>query len=116
PIGDLYKTQVRMMTRHLGIPDEIALKPSSPRLWVGQTAEGELGVKYGDIDLVLYARELGIPPDAIPANTGVPPDVVKKVLARVEENEHKRRPPPVAKLLRGRRTTAGPSIYTPRRH
>ncbi|KUO84254.1 MAG: NAD+ synthase [Thermoproteus sp.] len=105
PIGDLYKTQVRQMAKFLGLPEPIALKPSSPRLWAGQTAEGELGMKYGDIDLVLYAYEIGIPKEDIPAETGLSRSRVESILARVRENAHKRAPPPVAKLAKSRLIT-----------
>ena len=44
PIGGLYKTHVRQIASYLGVPERIVKKPSSPRLWPGQTAEGELGV------------------------------------------------------------------------
>ena len=37
PIMDLYKTQVRKLAIHLGIPQELALKPSTPALWPNQT-------------------------------------------------------------------------------
>ncbi len=37
PIMDLYKTQVRKLAIHLGIPKELALKPSTPALWPNQT-------------------------------------------------------------------------------
>ena len=41
---DLYKSQVRDLARHLGIPEEIAAKPSTPALWPEQMAESELGL------------------------------------------------------------------------
>lgn len=53
PIADLYKTQVRSLAQYLSIPDEIVNKESSARLWRGHTAEGELGLSYDDIDLIL---------------------------------------------------------------
>lgn len=106
PIGDLYKTQVRALAKHMGLPEEIAKKPSSPRLWVGQTAEGELGFTYAQADPVLYAWELGIPESEIPEQTGIPPSVVSKILKRVKENAHKRNPPPIAKLMRSKQITA----------
>src|SRR4030042_6425818 len=46
PIMDLYKTQVRKLAVHLGIPAELAAKPSTPALWPNQLAETELAVKY----------------------------------------------------------------------
>ncbi|WP_053240426.1 NAD+ synthase [Pyrobaculum islandicum] len=105
PIGDLYKTQVRRMAKHLGVPDRIAEKPSAPRLWAGHTAEGELGISYREVDLVLYAHELGLSKDVIPDATGVSRPKVEKVLALVAENAHKRAPPPVAKLTKSKRYT-----------
>ena len=37
PIGDLYKCQVRQLSRALGVPAEIVDKPPSADLWAGQT-------------------------------------------------------------------------------
>ncbi|RLE52976.1 MAG: NAD(+) synthetase, partial [Candidatus Methanomethylicota archaeon] len=54
PIGDLYKTQVRMLGKYLGIPERIIKKPSSPRLWKGHLAEEELGLTYDIIDPILH--------------------------------------------------------------
>jgi len=95
PIAILYKTQVRRLASHLGVPGKVAFKPSSPRLWPGQTAEGELGASYEQIDLVLYAVfDLGLDPSQVPEATGVPPEIVEAVLERHRRTEHKRRPPP----------------------
>ena len=47
PLMDLYKTQVRKLAEHIGIPPELAAKPSTPALWPNQLAERELGIKYG---------------------------------------------------------------------
>ena len=49
PIADLYKTEVRSLAQYLGIPAKIIDKKSSARLWKGQTAEGEIGMKYEEI-------------------------------------------------------------------
>jgi NAD+ synthase len=54
PIMDLYKTQVRQLALHIGVPAEIVTKPPSPRLWPDQLAEEELGVKYETLDLILF--------------------------------------------------------------
>jgi NAD+ synthase len=54
PIGNLYKTQVRDLSREIGVPEKIIEKPSSPCLWEGQTAEGEMGIKYEVLDKVLF--------------------------------------------------------------
>lgn len=55
PIGDLYKTEVREMSKMVGIPESIILKPSSPRLWEGHEAETELGISYADLDKQLMS-------------------------------------------------------------
>jgi NAD+ synthase len=54
PIGDLYKTQVRQLSRALGIPSPIIDKPPSADLWAGQTDENELGFTYEQVDQLLY--------------------------------------------------------------
>lgn len=53
PIGDMYKTEVRLLARELGVPEPIISKPPSADLWVGQTDEGEIGVTYDQIDKLL---------------------------------------------------------------
>jgi len=95
PLADLYKTQVRMLARHLGLPDSIAFKPSSPRLWPGQTAEGELGFSYETADQILYALvDLGLGESEIAAALNVPSSVVQEIKRRVSATRHKREMPP----------------------
>src|SRR3989304_334581 len=64
PIGDLYKTQVREMARHLGVPPRILDKVPSAGLWKGQTDEGELGIPYEGPDRVLLGIEVQFAPGA----------------------------------------------------
>ena len=54
PLGDLYKTQVRQLSRAMNIPAPIIDKPPSADLWEGQTDEGELGFTYEEVDKLLY--------------------------------------------------------------
>jgi NAD+ synthase len=53
PIGELYKSQVRLLGKELQVPEQILQQPSSPGLWKGQLAEKEIGVPYGEIDRIL---------------------------------------------------------------
>jgi NAD+ synthase len=53
PIGDVYKTQVYELARHLGVPTKILNKPPTAGLWQGQTDEGEFGFTYKQADEVL---------------------------------------------------------------
>jgi NAD+ synthase len=100
PIGGLYKTQVREMARRLGF-GWVAEKPSSPRLWHGHTAEGELGASYDVIDQILYAVfDKKMPVEEVRRKFG---DVVDLVLRRVRANLHKLKPPPIPDLSAARR-------------
>lgn len=98
PIGDLYKTQVRQLSRALGIPAAIVDKAPSADLWTGQTDEGELGFTYDQVDKLLFllvdqrysAREC--------VEEGFDESFVKSVLARVRRNQFKRMMPTIAKV------------------
>jgi NAD+ synthase len=98
PIGDLYKTQVRQLSRALGIPSAIVEKPPSADLWVGQTDEAELGFTYEQVDRLLYllvdqrysAREC--------VEEGFDEKFVGAVTARVRRFQFKRMMPPIAKV------------------
>jgi NAD+ synthase len=98
PLGDLYKTQVRQLARHLGVPASIVRKAPTAGLWSGQTDEGEIGITYAELDAVLErlveCRMTG--PEAIKA--GSPPAKVKRIAAMIRDSEFKRKLPPIAKL------------------
>ena len=98
PIVDLFKTQVRQLARHLGIPREIVEKPPTPGLLPGQTAEGELGMSYDVLDLILYGLEHFMRPERIASDLGLPLEAVLAVRDRWLANEHKRRFPLTIKL------------------
>ncbi len=94
PIGHLYKSQVRRLARHLGVPEQIIAKPPSAELWRGQTDEGELGLSYDDADRALAALvDQGKTAEEAIAE-GIPETVVERVLERVRGSEFKRRQPP----------------------
>ena len=98
PIGDLYKTDVWALARELGLPAAVVDRAPSAGFWPGQTDEGELGVRYADVDRILRRLELLEREEEIVRATGLPEGIVRKVLARVDQHRHKRRLPPVAKL------------------
>ncbi len=98
PIMDLYKSQVRKLAQHLGIPREIITKPPSPGLWPGQTAEEELGIRYETLDLVLYGLEHFMTSEEISKQLKVKNELVDKVKQRWLLTEHKRRMPLTTKL------------------
>jgi NAD+ synthase len=98
PIGDLYKTQVRQLSRALEIPSVIVEKPPSADLWVGQTDEGELGFTYEQVDKLLFliVDQRYSAQDCI--EEGFDEKFVQGVIARVRRNQFKRMMPPIAKL------------------
>jgi NAD+ synthase len=98
PIMDLYKTQVRRLGVHLGLPPKLAEKPSTPRLWPKQYAETELGVKYETIDLVLYGLERFMGTKEIANQLGIKLALVDRIRNRWLKTEHKRRMPMAPKL------------------
>ncbi len=93
PLMDLYKTQVRQLAKHIGVPQNIVAKPSTPQLWPGQLAEDELGMKYDKLDLVLLGLENFMDPQEIADQLNLPLGAVTSIKNRWLSNEHKRRPP-----------------------
>jgi len=98
PLMDLYKTQVRKLAKHIGVPDVIVEKPPSPMLWPGQTAEEEIGIKYETLDLILYGLEHFMKTEEIADQLGLQKDLVEKVKRRWQIMEHKRRMPLTTKI------------------
>lgn len=98
PIGDLYKTQVRQLSRALGIPESLIKKAPSADLWVGQTDEGELGYTYAEVDRLLYllVDQRYTPQECVEAGFGE--SFVKAVVERIRRNHFKRILPPIAKI------------------
>jgi len=98
PVMDLFKSQVRKLAHHLGLPAEIARKPASPMLWPGQLAEEELGIKYETLDLVLYGLEHFMEPEEIAKQLALKKELVDKVKRRWLYSEHKRGMPLTTKI------------------
>ncbi len=95
PIGDLYKTQVWALARHLGVPDIIITKPATADLIAGQTDEGDLGISYGRADDILNGMLHGFSHEALRAR-GFQLDELTLVSRRLNGTHWKRRPPATA--------------------
>jgi len=98
PLADLYKTQIRQLARHLNVPENIVKKPPSPGFYPGQTDEGELGIDYTTLDLILYSAEKGASDGEIAGDLGLRLEQVEAVQRRIKANEHKRRLPLILRL------------------
>ena len=98
PVGDLYKTQLRELALHIGVPGEIVRKPPTAELWEGQTDEDELGFTYADADLVLYHMvDRRLRPSELVA-AGFDASLVARIRELVRRNHYKRVMPLIAKL------------------
>ncbi|WP_456473737.1 NAD+ synthase [Candidatus Pyrohabitans sp.] len=99
PIGGLYKTQVRALAKHVGVPERIIRKIPSAGLWRGQSDEGELGMSYEELDRILYALyEEKLTPARAAERLGIGVEKVRAVEERVKANEHKRRMPKIKEI------------------
>ncbi len=110
PLADMYKTTVGHLAKYLGIPARVYAKQASPGLWPGQTAEGELGMSYERLDMILWGLERWMSPADIALDTGLQTSTICMVRKRWIGSEHKRRPPLSLKL--GYRT-AGSDLRLP---
>lgn len=97
PLGDLFKTQVWALARHLGVPEVIVDKPPTADLVVGQTDEGDFGISYKKADEILNWLIAGFQPDELIAR-GFDAKEVEIVRRRVASTHWKRRLPTVAML------------------
>jgi NAD+ synthetase len=95
PIGDLYKTQVWALARHLGVPVQLIDKPPSADLEANQTDETDLGVTYLTADRILSQILTGYRDEQIAA-TGFDPREIALVRKRVESTHWKRHLPTTA--------------------
>jgi len=95
PIGDLYKTQVWALARHLGVPNDVVDKPPSADLEANQTDESDLGITYAKADRILNLILLGYKDDAIVSRGHGAADV-RLVRRRVDATHWKRHLPTTA--------------------
>jgi NAD+ synthase (glutamine-hydrolysing) len=97
PLGDLFKSQVWALARHLGVPDVIVDKPATADLVKGVNDEDELGVSYHDADPILHWLLRGYTADEL-ARMGFDDGAVRIVSHRLASTHWKRELPTVAVL------------------
>jgi len=98
PLGDLYKTQVWALARHIRLPGEVIEKAPSADLWEGQSDEDELGFSYAVVDVLLYYLVDARCTRAELRAMGFEDAFVDDIGRRVRDSQYKRRPPLIAKL------------------
>ena len=97
PLGDLFKTQVWALARHLGVPDVIVDKPASADLIRGVHDEDELGISYHRADPILHWLLKGYKPDELKSRH-FSSDEVELVWRRLSATHWKRELPTVAMI------------------
>jgi NAD+ synthetase len=97
PLGDLFKTQVWALARHLGVPQALIDKAPSADLEADQTDEADLGITYARADALLDKLLLGYA-DAQLVEHGFSPGEVALVRRRVDATHWKRHLPTTAML------------------
>jgi NAD+ synthase len=114
PIGDLYKTQVRLLARAVGVPEQIIRKAPSADLWAGQTDEADVGFEYATVDrLLYYLVDKRRDPAELVARGWFEPEFIVRVERMIAGSEFKRQVPPIAKI--GPRTAGIDYLYPRRR-
>ncbi len=98
PLGDLYKTQVRLLGKYLKIPENVLKKAPTAGLWPGQSDEAELGLAYDEMDKILFqlVDKRKSPNEIISA--GYKKRSVDRILQMIKKSEFKRTMPPIAKI------------------
>ena len=105
PIGDLYKTQVRALARHVGVPEHIIAKAPSADLWEGQSDEADLGFSYAEVDQLLFLLVDSRVTRKEALERGFPEAFVTRIEALIRSSQFKRRLPMIAKIS-GRTVTS----------
>jgi len=109
PLGDLFKTQVIALARHLGVPEGIVGKPATADLVAGQTDEADLGISYDKADRILHWLLKGLKHGQV-TEKGFSASDVEIVSRRLHSTHWKRRLPTVAMVSS---TTIGESYLRP---
>lgn len=90
PLAGLYKTQVRALAAHLGVPREIIERAPSPDVLPGLTDEDALDVDYATLDRILWRLDRGEAADAVAAELAIAPERVRYVEMLARRSEHLR--------------------------
>lgn len=86
----LYKTQIRELAKHLGVPEKILNKPSSGDLAAGLPNESAIGLTYEQLDSILWGLDHSLTEKEIVVQTRVAPAAIAAVqkamsIARLRE-------------------------------
>ena len=86
PIAHLYKTQVYQVGRYLGVPEEILRRPPTTDTYSLEQSQEEFffTVPLQTLDLCLYGKNNGFPPDEVAGATGLSVEKVQRVYGVID--------------------------------
>jgi len=90
PIAHLYKSQVYQLAEYLGVPDAIRRRPPTTDTYSLDQSQEEFffGLSLRQTDLLLYARDHGLPPEAAADTVGLPLEQTTRAYAVVESKRN----------------------------
>jgi len=90
PIGDIYKTQLRLLAKDWGIPEDIISKPPRAGLWPNQSDEDEIGLSYEKLDSLLYMIiDKNMDNDEIIKNIDLSIEEINRIRSKIVNSRHK---------------------------
>jgi len=98
PLGDLYKTQIFELAKHLNIPQSLIEKKPSADLWEGQTDEQEMGITYAEVDKYLFEKVDERKSHEELFLMGYSKEYMDRIDRMIYRNQFKRVPPVIAKV------------------
>lgn len=99
PLGDLYKTEVRALAPHVGVPRRIIGKEPTAGFWAGQTDAEDLGAPYDLLDTILAGLiDDGDHSETVADDLGIDVETVEEYGQRCVASAHKRAVPPTPGL------------------
>ncbi|WP_222916525.1 NAD+ synthase [Natrinema sp. SYSU A 869] len=99
PIGECYKTEVRALATHIGLPRRIVSKEPTAGFWATQTDAGELGARYDVIDPLLYRLvEEGLPLEEAIVDLRIDRETADEIASLHAATAHKRTIPPTTEI------------------
>jgi NAD+ synthase len=87
PIAHLYKSQVYQLAEHLGVPEPVRSRPPTTDTYSLPQSQEEFyfSLPYDRMDLCLYAKSNGFPPESVAEAVGLTPEDVRRVFDDIDQ-------------------------------